>query len=155
MSRSKSGNRPPPFTVDDDDVAILGGRTAPAKGFMADVRKGPREQLKEPLSKKPRLVEGVTEAAKGSSDTLPPIPTPHHTGGVASAFVKYGLATASEPEVLTWTTSPLDENQSILTKILGEAWLRQASHAREIKGLIAAKDKAEKDAKALKLKALV
>ena len=81
MSRSKSGNQPPPFTADDDDLAILGASAAPTKGFMADARKGPREQLKESATKKPCLTAEVADASKGSSDLPSPVPTPHHSGG--------------------------------------------------------------------------
>ena len=73
--------------------------------------------MKKSASKKPRLGDEAVDVAKGPSDPSPPIPTLHHTGGVATTFAKYGITNASEPEVLTWTTAPLDENQSILTKI--------------------------------------
>ena len=59
-------------------------------------------------------------------------------GGVTTTFSKYGYSPASESEVLTWTTSPLEENNSLLTKLLGEAFICQALHAREVKGLAAA-----------------
>lgn len=69
------------------------------------------------------------------------------TAGVASTFSKYGYTTASESEDATWTTSPLEENNSLLTKLLGEAFIRQASHAKEIKGLAAARGKLAQDSK--------
>lgn len=68
-------------------------------------------------------------------------------GGVASTISKYGYTTAREPEVLTWTTSPLLENNSMLTKLFGEAFICQASHAWEIKGLAYAKGKLAQDNK--------
>lgn len=98
----------------------------------------------------PRAKLGDPPAAMTSSvPGDPPVATPI-IGGVATTFSKYGYGTASESEVLTWTTSPLEENNSILTKLLGEAFIRQASHARELKGLAATKGKLAQDNKILK-----
>ena len=46
----------------------------------------------------------------------------------------------------------MEENNAMLTKLLGEAFIRQASHAREIKGLAYAKGKLTQDNKIQKEK---
>lgn len=88
--------------------------------------------------------------------TAPSNPPPGATitRGVATTFAWHEIMNASKPVVLSWATVLFEKNNSIFTKILGEAWLRQASHSHEIKGLGAAKAKLDKDNRDLKLKHL-
>ncbi|KAK1399846.1 hypothetical protein POM88_009709 [Heracleum sosnowskyi] len=52
---------------------------------------------------------------------------------MAQMCTKLGMQNATKAEVDEWCNSEMEENKVMISKCLTEAWIRQASHAKEIK----------------------
>lgn len=159
---STSNMKPPPFVEDDEIAGAVPVVVTPSKGQTVtpsaattqqsvpqhkevEVARDPpkrnehdRDRRDDPLLKKPRL-------NKDGMPPPPPNPAVILCGRLAHANI-------SEAEAHVWSSASLDANNTALTKIMCEAFVRQASHAKEIKGLASLNAKLLKENQVLKFK---
>ncbi|KAK1399117.1 hypothetical protein POM88_008980 [Heracleum sosnowskyi] len=82
------------------------------------------DPLKKHEDRNPKRHKSITK-----DGSMPP-PNP---SVVAQMCSKLGMQNATEVEVVEWCNSDMVENNAAISKCLTEAWVRQASHAKEIK----------------------
>lgn len=153
---------PTPFTDDDDiagavPVVVSSSRDQTANPSVVAAQKyTPRlkeaELMRDPQKRteldRDRRDDPNAKRQKHDKDGMPHPPP----NAPAIMFAKYGHAHASEAEVHDWSSASVDANHAGLTNCLGEAFIKQASHARDIKGLASTNTKLYKENQALKYK---
>ena len=145
---SKSKTAPPPFAEDDDDLMEM----PPPQGSKGVVireplpsgshAKGANDPKKRTELDGARLEDQSSKRHRSGKDTgvaTPQANVVHHM------YAKMGHQNASEAEVHSWCNADIDATIDATTKGLAEIFLRQASHAKELKNL-------SKDNKILKFK---
>ncbi|KAK1384678.1 hypothetical protein POM88_022413 [Heracleum sosnowskyi] len=78
---------------------------------------------------------------------------PHNPSVMAQMCSKLGMQNATEAEVPEWCNSEMAANNAAISKCLTEAWVRQASHAKEIKCFAADNARLTKENRILKVHA--
>ncbi|KAK1379242.1 hypothetical protein POM88_025986 [Heracleum sosnowskyi] len=98
----------------------------------------------QPEDRNPKRHKPITKDA-----SMPP-PNPSVMAQMCS---KLGMQNAIEAEVAEWCNSEMAENNAAISKCLTEAWVRQASHANEIKFFATDNARLTKENKILKVHA--
>ena len=128
---------PPPFADDDDDILEMPPPSA-SKGVMirepsqaGSLTRDASDPKKRGEPEGSKLADPHPKKQKTGKETgtTPQATTVHHM------FAKMGHQNASEADVHSWCNASLEDTVDATTHRLAEAFLRQASHAKEIKNL--------------------
>lgn len=96
--------------------------------------------------------ENPSKKARKEVLTLPIPKSPAAPTPVHHLFAKYGHLNVSEVECTSWIGAGLEENADSVTKCLSEAFIRQASHIKELKNTLFTNARLDKEVKFLKFK---
>lgn len=149
---SGKGNRRPPFCTRNKEIPTKPSTTSPPKKTndlpppSATAKVAP-----QPSQTKANPEDHVSKRHK--IGPLPQVSKPADTTPVHHLYAKHGYTHATEAECTEWVGAELIENSEAVSKCLAEGFIRQASHLRELKQVVFANDRLEKELKSLKAKA--